>query len=321
MPKARTRKLLKFYEQMLLIRRFEEAAAKAYAGGKIKGFCHLYIGEESVAVGAIGALESNDYVIATYREHGHALAKGMQPNAIMAELFGKETGCSKGMGGSMHLFDKSVRFMGGHGIVGGHVAVATGLAFGSRYQRERAVTLCFLGEGAVTIGGFHEGLSMASLWKLPVVFIVENNLYSMGTPAYRHLAQPDITLRADGYGMPGHRIDGGDVMVVNETIKEAVNRARSDEGPSLIEVITYRYRGHSMSDPAKYRPEGELEAMKQKDPLLISSAQLLEDGITEEELKSMDENAKSIVLEAVDFAEQSPFPPISSLHKYTYVSA
>lgn len=315
---ASLRRLYKFYETMLLIRRFEEASAKAYAEGKIKGFCHLYIGQESVAVGAIGTLDAIDYVIATYREHGHAIARGVPINPIMAELFGKESGVSKGLGGSMHLFDIQRRFMGGHGIVGGHVSVATGLAFGSKYKKERAAVLCFIGEGAVTIGGFHEGLSLASLWKLPVVFIVENNLYSMGTPSYRHLAVPDITQRAQGYGMPGKRIEGADVMVVYDTIKDAVNRARSDEGPSLIEVITYRYRGHSMSDPAKYRPEGELEEKKENDPLLVSATQLKEAGIRESELNELDKKIKKDVQKSVDFADASDFPPVSTLHRFTY---
>ncbi len=317
---ARTKKLLGFYDQMLRIRRFEEAAAKAYAGGSIKGFCHLYIGEESIAVGAIANLEKQDYIISTYRDHGHALARGMEPGPVMAELYGKETGCSKGMGGSMHLFDKDLRFMGGHGIVGGHVAVAAGLAFGARYQKERNVTLAFIGEGAVSIGGFHEGLSLAALWKLPVVFIVENNLYSMGTPQYRHLSVKDISMRAEGYGMPGKRIDGSNVYHVYEEVREAVNRARSDHGPTLIEIITYRFRGHSMSDPAKYRAPGELELKKEKDPILVTHAELLSIGVSEDTLKAVNDKNKKIADDSVEFAKNSAFPPVSDLHKYTYVN-
>lgn len=304
---------------MLKIRRFEEAAARSYAGGEIKGFCHLYIGEESIAVGAIANLEKQDSVISTYRDHGHALARGMDPKAAMAELFGKETGCSKGMGGSMHLFDKDLNFMGGHGIVGGHVTVAAGLGFASHYKKDRGVTLAFIGEGAVSIGGFHEGLSLAALWKLPVVFIVENNMYSMGTPQYRHLSVKDISKRAEGYGIPGKRIDGENVIDVYEGVKEAVNRARSDQGPTLIEVITYRYRGHSMSDPAKYRAPGELEMKKEKDPVSTARAELVSDGVSEEELKKIEQSAKELAAEAVKFAKESPFPSVDVIDQYTYV--
>ena len=313
------KKLPEFYQQMLLIRRFEEAAAKAYASQKIKGFCHLYIGEESVAVGAIGTLQKSDNVICTYRDHGHALAKGMTPRSVMAELFGKETGCSKGLGGSMHLFDSELGFMGGHGIVGGHVAVASGIAFASQYLRQRSVTLCFLGEGATNIGGFYEGITYAALWNLPVVFIIENNLYSMGTPIFRSQPLEDLSQKANGFGIPGKRFDAADVKVVYEEVKKAVNRARSGKGPTLLEAITYRFRGHSMSDPAKYRPSGELEEKKQKDPLKITYDELLDMGIKEEELAAWDENAKAQSLDSVQFAEESNFPDKSLLDQYTYV--
>ena len=318
---ARNHLLLQFFEKMSLIRRFEEAAAKAYAQQKIKGFCHLYIGEESVAVGAIGCLEPRDYVLATYREHGHALAKGMSPNSIMAELFGKVTGCSKGLGGSMHLFDTHLRFMGGHGIVGAHVAVATGIAFGSTYKNEKAVTLCFLGEGAVNIGGFHEGLSLAALWSLPIVFIVENNLYAMGTPLYRSQHLEDISQKALAYGINRAKVDAANVMDVYDVIKKAVNRARSEKGPTLVEAIAYRHRGHSMSDPAKYRTPAELEAQKQKDPLSVARAALLEAGVAEEELDGIDNTSKEKVQEAVKFAEESEAPPLSMLRQYTYATS
>ncbi len=303
---------------MLQIRRFEEASAKAYASGKVKGFCHLYIGEESVAVGALAALEERDYVIATYRDHGHALARGMSSKEIMAELFGKVTGCSKGLGGSMHLFDAEKNFMGGHGIVGGHVAVATGLAFGSEYKRERAVTVCFLGEGAINIGGFHEGVSLAALWNLPIVFIIENNQYAMGTPLYRSQRIEDLSKKAVGYGIPGLRIDAGDVLDVYDCVKGAVNRAREEKGPTIIETITYRYRGHSMSDPAKYRTGEELEAQKQKDPIKDAENQLMAAGMGKEDFKLIDEEIKAEIKEAVEFAEKSDPPPLSMLHQYTY---
>ncbi len=317
---VKTRKLLQFYEQMVLIRRFEEAAAKAYAAGKIKGFCHLYIGQEAVAAGAIGALEKQDYVVSTYRDHGHALARGMSARECMAELFGKETGCSKGLGGSMHFFSKEHNFMGGHGIVGGHIALAAGIAFGSRYKRERAVTLCFMGDGAVNIGGFHEGLTYAALWNLPVVFIVENNLYSMGTPLYRHLPVEDISIKAAGYGMKGIRIETTDIWEFHETLREAVNRARSQNEPTFIEAVTYRYRGHSMSDPAKYRPQNELERKKEQDPIDTCAKTLLELGINQSQLDDIQQKVKATIDDAVKFAEESPFPPLAMLHKYTYVN-
>ena len=316
----KTKRLLQFYEQMLLIRRFEEAAAKAYANKKIKGFCHLYIGEESVAVGAIGSINDTDYVVSTYRDHGHALARGVEPNKAMAELFGKESGVSKGLGGSMHLFDVDKNFMGGHGIVGGHVALSAGIAFASKYKKEPSVTLCFIGEGAVSIGGFHEGVSLAALWGLPIVFIVENNLYSMGTPVHRHLHLQDISKKAQGYGIESSRIDGYDVMKVYDTVKEAVNRARGGQGTTLIEVITYRYRGHSMSDPAKYRTTEEVASAKEKDPIQLSRNKLLEAKIKEKDILEIDQKSKKIVEEAVKFADESAFTPISLLKKYVFHS-
>ncbi|MCS6985769.1 MAG: pyruvate dehydrogenase (acetyl-transferring) E1 component subunit alpha [Leptospiraceae bacterium] len=305
---------------MLLIRRFEEAAAKAYALGKIKGFCHLYIGQEAVAVGAMGALEKQDYVVSTYRDHGHALARGLSARECMAELYGKVTGCSKGLGGSMHFFDRARHFMGGHGIVGGHIPIACGIAFGSRYKRERAVTLCFMGDGAVNIGGFHEGLTFAALWNLPVVFIVENNLYSMGTPLYRHLPLEDISVKGKSYGMHSVRVETYDVWEFHEVVREAVNRARSQNEPTLIEAVTYRYRGHSMSDPAKYRPPSELERKKELDAIELCAKTLLEEGIPTTELEEIQKKVKEIVDDAVAFAESSDFPPVSLLHQYTYVN-
>lgn len=299
-------RLRRMYEKMLLIRRFEEATAKAYASGKIRGFCHLYIGEEPVAVGAIENLEARDYVICTYREHGHALARGMSPRAVMAELFGKATGCSKGLGGSMHLFSRELNFMGGHGIVGGHVAVTSGHAFASKYRGDHGVTLCFIGEGGTNIGGFYEGLTYASLWNLPAVFIIENNLYAMGTPLYRAQPSRDLTAKAKAFNMASSRIDALDVELVYQTVSEAVARARSGQGPTLIEMITYRFRGHSMSDPAKYRPAGELEEMKEKDPLDTTRQRLIDSGIPQAEFDKMETDIAATVEDAVAFADSSP---------------
>ena len=315
---AKTEQVKSFYRQMLLIRRFEEACAKAYSSGKIRGFCHLYIGEEPVAVGAISAIEKKDYIVTTYRDHGHALARGLDPRAVMAELFGKEAGVSKGFGGSMHLFDIEKNFMGGHGIVGGHIALAVGIAFAAQYKRERAVTLCFMGEGATNIGGFHESLSLAALWNLPIVFIVENNLYSMGTPLYRSQHMVDISQKADAYGMQKERIDAVNVRDVYESVKVGVNRARGGGGPTLIEAITYRFRGHSMSDPAKYRTKEELESHRQKDPIKITEKELIDSGVNIDELKKIDEECKKISTDALEFAEKAEQPSVSRLREFVY---
>jgi pyruvate dehydrogenase E1 component alpha subunit len=294
------------YRQMLAIRRMEEASAKAYSQGKIGGFLHLIIGQEAVCVGAVAALEPKDYVVATYREHGHAYAKGISARAIMAELYGKKTGLVKGLGGSMHLFDKSKNFLGGHGIVGGHVPIAAGAAFASKYRGDGAVTLCFFGEGASTIGGFAEGLALAALWKLPVVFICENNQYSMGTPLYRSLAVEDVSMRALAHGMPRDRFDGDDVIKVKRRITEAVERARTTGEPTLVEVITYRFRGHSMSDPGLYRTKDEVEEWKRRDPLNRSRARLTDLGVSDDELATLEDDVKAEIEDSVRFAEDSP---------------
>jgi pyruvate dehydrogenase E1 component alpha subunit len=294
------------YRQMLAIRRMEEASAKAYSQGKIGGFLHLIIGQEAVCVGAIAALEQKDYVVATYREHGHAYAKGVAARPIMAELYGKKTGLVKGLGGSMHLFDKSKNFLGGYGIVGGHVPIAAGAAFASKYRGDGAVTLCFFGEGASTIGGFAEGLALAALWKLPVVLICENNQYSMGTPMYRSLAVEDVSLRALAHGMPRDRFDGDDVIKVKRRIAEAVERARTTGEPTLVEVVTYRFRGHSMSDPGLYRTKDEVEEWKRRDPLNRSRARLTELGMSEDELAALEDDVKAEIEDAVKHAETSP---------------
>ncbi len=295
--------LLRQYRVMRLIRRFEEESARAYAMGKIGGFLHLYIGQEAIAVGVNDALGPEDYVFQTYRDHGTALARGMDPKAAMAELFGKDAGCSRGMGGSMHFFDVEHNFLGGWGIVGGHVALAAGAAFKSKYTGDGRVTVCFFGEGATNIGGFHEGMSLAGLWKLPAVFICENNQYAMGTPLTRTSAIKDLSIKAQGYGMVGDRFEGHDVTVVHDRVKQAVERARRGEGPTFIEIETYRFRGHSMSDPAKYRSRAELEERKKKDPVLIARGRLLEAGMSEDDLDDLDAEIDEQIDAAVKFAD------------------
>jgi pyruvate dehydrogenase E1 component alpha subunit len=299
--------LLTLYQQMLAIRRLEEASAKAYSQGKIGGFLHLIIGQEAVCVGACAAIDRDDYVVATYREHGHAYARGVSARAIMAELYGKKTGLVKGLGGSMHLFDRETNFLGGYGIVGGHVPIACGAAFKAKYLGEKRVALCFFGEGASTIGGFQEGLALAALWKLPVVFICENNQYSMGTPLYRSLAVEDVSMRALAHGVARDRLDGEDVLTVRSRIAEAVERARESSEPTLVEVRTYRFRGHSMSDPGQYRTKEEVEQWKQRDPVAIARHRLLEEaGASESEVKQVDDAVKAEIADAVRFAEESP---------------
>ena len=310
--------LLELYRQMVRIRRVEEAAAKAYAQGKIGGFLHLGIGQESVCVGAVAALQKTDYVIGTYREHGHYLAKGGTPKEVLAELYGKATGCSKGLGGSMHLFSARDRMLGGYGIVGGHVPLAAGVAFAARYRGEADVTLCFFGEGSANQGAFHEGLSLAGLWRLPIVFICENNQYSMGTPLYRTLAEPDVTLRASGYNIARDRFKADDVLEVYRRVGAAVARARGSQQPTLIEVETYRFRGHSMSDPANYRTKEEVEQWRQRDPVPIARDQLLGLGVTEDRLIGLEASIKAEVQEAVRFAEASPPAEAEAAWRYVY---
>lgn len=291
------------YRMMQTIRRFEEESARAYAMGKIGGFLHLYIGQEAVAVGVNAVLKEQDFLFQTYRDHGTAIARGMSPDAAMAELFGKDTGCSRGLGGSMHFFDAERHFLGGWGIVGGHLAVAAGAAFQSKYLGKDAVTVAFLGEGATNIGGFHEALSLAGLWKLPIVFIVENNQYAMGTPMSRTTPLSDLSEKARGYGMHGDHFEGHDVAVVKERVGQAVERARRGEGPTFIEIETYRFRGHSMSDPAKYRSRAELEERKKKDPVAIARRRLLEAGIKQEAIDEIDEEVDEVVDAAVKSAD------------------
>jgi pyruvate dehydrogenase E1 component alpha subunit len=298
--------LAPLYRQMLAIRRMEEASAKAYSQGKIGGFLHLIIGQEAVCVGATAATQADDYVVATYRDHGHAYAKGCSARAILAELYGKKTGLVKGLGGSMHLFDKKTSFLGGYGIVGGHVPIAAGAAFASKYRNDGRVTLCFFGEGASTIGGFAEGVALAALWKLPVVLICENNQYSMGTPVYRSLAVEDVSLRALAHGMARDRFDGDDVVKVKRRIGEAIERARTTGEPTLVEVVTYRFRGHSMSDPGLYRTKDEVEEWKRRDPLNRCRQRLVDLGIEDKALESLEADVKAEIEDAVKFAEDSP---------------
>jgi len=309
---------LELYGKMLLIRRFEEEAARAYSQGKIGGFLHLYIGQEAIAVGACAALKPSDYIITTYRDHGMALAKGMTARTGMAELFGKVTGCSKGLGGSMHFFDAKNRMLGGYGIVGGHIPIAAGVAFASKYRGESDVTMVFFGEGAVSIGDFHEALSLAALWKLPVVFVCENNEYAMGTPMARTMSIDDVSAKALAYGMARDRFEATHVLDVERRLAEHIERARVKHEPSLVEIRTYRFRGHSMSDPAKYRTPDEVEARKKGDAVARSRAELTEKGLT----KALDEIEKKVedeVADAVRFADESPEPGPELLEATTYV--
>jgi pyruvate dehydrogenase E1 component subunit alpha len=298
--------------QMSVIRRFEEKAAEMYTLGKIGGFLHLYIGQEAVAVGAISAVRADDYAIASYREHGHCLAKGSDPRRVMAELFGRRDGLSKGKGGSMHLFDKSVNFLGGHGIVAAHLPLATGAAFAIKYQGGDQVVLCFFGDGAVPEGEFHEAMNLASLWKLPVIFICENNRYAMGTAIHRALAQTEVWRYAEHYAMASEAVDGMDVLAVRDCVGRAVERARRDPAPALIEARTYRFRGHSMRDPAGavYRTREEVDREKLRDPIEIFSQRCVRDGvITEADLRITEKSVNDLVDEAVAFADASPEPP------------
>jgi pyruvate dehydrogenase E1 component alpha subunit len=309
---------LELYRQMLLIRRFEEEAARAYSMGKIGGFLHLYIGQEAIAVGAGAALRPDDYTITTYRDHGLALVRGMSSRAAMAELFGKDTGCSRGLGGSMHFFDAEHHMLGGHGIVGGHLPLAAGTAFASKYREDGRVTVVFYGEGAAPIGATHEAMGLAALWKLPVVFVCENNRYAMGTAVDRVMAQTDVSIKADAYGMEKDRFEAYDVFLVRDRLKPAVDRARAGEGPTLVEVLTYRYRGHSMSDPAKYRTQEEVDQYKQRDAIARVRQQLVGAGA---DVDRVDAAVEEEVADAVKFADESPEPDAGILEATTYAGA
>lgn len=311
--------LTSMYRQMALIRRLEELAAKAYTLQKIKGFCHLYIGMEAVAVGTAEAITKDDYMVTAYREHGQFIAKGGDPNAMMAELFGKETGCTKGVGGSMHLSDKSINFFGGYGIVGGHIPLAVGAAFASRYRDDNRVAVCFFGDGAAQQGAFFESLALAQLWKLPVVFLCENNFYAMGTSLERQSYLTDMSARADGLGMKRWQFRGFDVTEVYDNVKKAVDHARSGEGPVMLEAITYRYRGHSMSDPAKYRKTGELEEKKKEDSLELASQHLKDAfSVSDSEIEEIQKSIEVEAQAAYAFADESPEPNIQNLYNFVY---
>jgi len=325
-PEERARRedpaLLKtMLEQMVLVRRFEEKAAELYTLGKIGGFCHLYIGQEAVAVGALSTLGPDDYIFTSYREHGHALVRGVDPGEVMAELCGKQSGCSKGKGGSMHLFDKRHGFLGGHAIVGGQIPLATGTAFASKYLKQPHVTLCFFGEAAVNIGSFHESLNLAALWKLPVVFICENNRFGMGTPIERASSLYDLSQKACAYNMARTWVDGMDVLAVRDIVNEAVSRARQENAPTLIEARTYRFMGHSMSDPAHghYRTKSEVEEQRKHDPIKRFTAALETLGLVNPEyLDELDQKVREVVEESVAFSERSPEPDAQELYTDVY---
>ncbi len=311
----------RYLRQMLLIRRFEEKAGEAYSLGKIGGFCHLYIGQEAVAVGSIAALREDDYITTAYREHGQALARGITPRAVMAELFGKRTGCSGGKGGSMHLFDAGLGFLGGHGIVGSHIPIAAGVGFAIKYKGGDQVSTCFFGEAAANIGAFHETLNMASLWKLPVIFICENNGYGMGTSIARASAVRDLAVRGSAYDMPAEVVDGQDVLVVREAMDRAVERARKHSQPTLFEMRTYRYVGHSMSDAAHgtYRTKDEVEEFRRRDPIQVLAERMRTDGqLDDAGWEKLEAEIKAEVEDAYQFAEDSPDPEPEALYRDVY---
>ncbi len=301
---------------MLLQRRFEEKCAEMYAIGRIGGFCHLYIGQEAVSTGIISQLRPDDYVITTYRDHGQALARGMTPRAVMSELFGRQDGCAKGKGGSMHMFDKQLGFLGGHGIVGGHIPIAAGVGFAIKYRGGDQVIVCFMGEAAVNNGAFHEALNMAALWKLPCLFVIENNRYGMGTAVERASAINDIYRRGASYDMPRGVVDGQDVYAVRAASAEAIERARKESMPTLLEIRTYRFMGHSMSDAVSgtYRTKEELEQYLKRDPIVLHRQRMEAAGeISTAEVSAMDDAIKQLVQESIDFAEQSPELPVEAL--------
>src|SRR2546425_12310497 len=311
--------LVKLYRQMLLIRRFEEKCAESYNLGKIGGFCHLYIGQEAVGVGAISAIRKDDYVVTSYREHGQAIAKGISADAVMAELYGKSGGCSRGKGGSMHLFDKSVNFLGGHAIVGGQIPLATGVAFSSKYKETHQVTLCFFGEAAVNQGAFHESLNMAQLWKLPCIYICENNMYGMGTSLERAMSFSDVAQKACAYEIASEFVDGMDVLAMRHATERAGKRAREQSAPTLIEARTYRFMGHSMSDPGKYRTRAEIANYQERDPIKLFTATLTENDIlTDKAIEEFEAEIKEEIEHAARFAEESPEPKPDELYTDVY---
>ena len=316
---ALNRELLR---SMLLQRRFEERTAEAYATGKIGGFCHLYIGQEAVSTGVLTQLRPDDYVITTYRDHGQALVRGLSARSVMAELFGRVDGCAHGKGGSMHMFSREHNFLGGHGIVGGHVPIATGVGFAIKYRGGDQVIVCFMGEAAVNNGAFHEALNMAALWKLPCIYVIENNKYGMGTSIERASAIEDVYRRADSYDMPSAAVDGQDVFAVRRAAAEAIERARTKKIPTLLEIRTFRFMGHSMSDAASgtYRPKAELEENLKRDPIVLLRGVMQAGGeIDDAAYNALDEEVKAEVQDAWDFADASPEPSLDALHADVHV--
>jgi pyruvate dehydrogenase E1 component alpha subunit len=306
--------------KMILIRRFEERAGEMYAKAKVGGFLHLCIGEEATVVGGTQALRETDYLMSTYREHGQALARGTDPKAVMAELFGRQTGTSKGRGGSMHLFDWEKRFLGGYGIVGGSLPLSAGVALACDYLETEDAILSMMGDGATNQGTFGETMNLAALWKLPVVFVIINNQFGMGTALHRHSAVTDLSLKAQGFGVPGTRCDGMDVLDVHSVVTEALRCAREERRPQLVEAVTYRYRGHSMADPEEYRTKEEVEEWRARDPIKAFGDRLEKEGVlTREEIERFDADAIAAVDEAVKFADESPFPDLDSLYDDIYV--
>jgi len=322
-PTATKDELLAFYREMVLIRRFEERAGQLYGMGLIGGFCHLYIGQEAVAVGVQASVrQGHDKIITGYRDHGHMLAAGMDPKEVMAELTGRSGGSSRGKGGSMHMFDVPTGFYGGHGIVGAQVALGTGLAFAGKYRGDDSVAFVYFGDGAANQGQVYESFNMAQLWKLPAIYIIENNQYAMGTSIERSSSTTELAHRGASFGIPGELVDGMDVLAVKDAVARAVARARAGEGPFILEVKTYRYRGHSMSDPAKYRSKEEVDEVKKtRDPIDHVKMLLEQARATEEEIKAIDAEIKAIVAEAVQFAQESPEPDPSELYTDVYVEA
>ena len=311
--------LLDLYRMMMLIREFEEHAAEQYARGRIAGFLHLYIGEEATGVGAVSVMEDRDHLITHYRDHGYALARGVTPAAAMAELFGKETGVVHGRGGSMHFSDVSKNFWGGYAIVGGHIPLASGLALASQYLEQDSVVVCVFGDGATNTGAFHEAANLASVWKLPVIFLVENNLYGMGTAVEYVSAVRDMSRKAIAYDITAARVDGQDVLAVREAMKAALEHCRSGNGPFLLEALTYRFRGHSMADPESYRSKEEVERFRKDDPIVVFRNKLISDGVaTQEEFDQIDADALKEIEQAVEFAEESPVPDPSTLDEFIY---
>ena len=313
--------LIESYKKMLLIRRFEEKAGQLYGIGKIGGFCHLYIGQEAVVVGMTSTRIPGDQTITSYRDHGHMLACGMNPKGVMAELTGKRTGYSKGKGGSMHMFSKSENFFGGHGIVGAQVSIGAGLAFANKYRKTNNVSFTYFGDGAANQGQIYETFNMASLWKLPIVFVIENNQYAMGTSISRASSTPKLYSRGEAFNIPGELVDGMDVLEVFKASKSAASHCRKGKGPYILEMSTYRYKGHSMSDPAKYRTREEVQNMKdEKDPIENLQKILLKDGESEESLIEIDQAIKAIVSEAAQFSLDSSEPDISELYDDIYIT-